>query len=80
MLRNEIKTHNKHLASAAKNAGVREGLGYTIFQTEGYKGLYGGLDVLDIRRKKGLTSKQPILDYMGSTELAANLFRATQTE
>lgn len=80
LLRDEIKTHNRHLASAAKNAGVREGLEFAIFQTEGYKGLYGGLDVPGIRRRKNLTSKQAILDHMGSTELAANLFRATQTE
>lgn len=80
LLRDEIKTHNRHLASAAKNAGVKEGLDFAIFQTEGYKGLYGGLDVPGIRRRKRLTSKQSILDHMGSTELAANLFRATQTE
>lgn len=80
LLRDEIKTHNKNLASAAKNAGVREGMEFAIFQTEGYKGLYGGLDVPGIRRRKGLTPKQAILDHMGSTELAANLFRATQTE
>lgn len=80
LLREEIKTHNKHLASAAKNAGVREGLDFAIFQTEGYKGLYGGLDVPGIRRRKRLTPRQAILDHMGSTELAANLFRATQTE
>lgn len=80
MLREEMKTHNKHLASAAKNAGVRQGMDYAIFQTEGYKGLYGGLDVPGIRRRKGLSKKQAILDHMGSTELAANLFRATQTE
>lgn len=80
LLRDEIKTHNRHLASAAKNAGVREGLEFAIFQTEGYKGLYGGLDVPGIRRRKHLTAKQAILDHMGSTELAANLFRATQTE
>ena len=80
LLREEIKTHNKHLASAAKNAGVREGIEFAIFQTEGYKGLYGGLDVPGIRRRKGLKAKQAILDHMGSTELAANLFRATQTE
>lgn len=80
LLRDEIKTHNKHLASAAKKAGVRDGLGYAIFQTEGYKGLYGGLDVAGIRRRKGLSTRQAILDHMGSTELAANLFRATQTE
>lgn len=80
LLRDEIKEHNRHLASAAKNAGVRDGLEFAIFQTEGYKGLYGGLDVPGIRRRKGLHSKQHILDHMGSTELAANLFRATQTE
>jgi DNA-damage-inducible protein D len=80
LLRDEIKEHNRNLASAAKNAGVREGLEFAIFQTEGYKGLYGGLDVPGIRRRKGLRSTQHILDHMGSTELAANLFRATQTE
>jgi DNA-damage-inducible protein D len=80
LLREEMKTHNKYLASAAKNAGVSDGRDYAIFQTEGYKGLYGGLDVPGIRRHKGLTRKQTILDHMGSTELAANLFRATQTE
>lgn len=80
LLRDEIKTHNRHLASAAKDAGVRQGLDFAIFQTEGYKGLYGGLDVPGIRRRKGLNKKQAILDHMGSTELAANLFRATQTE
>ena len=80
LLRDEIKEHNRSLASAAKNAGVREGIEFAIFQTEGYKGLYGGLDVPGIRRRKGLSPKQHILDHMGSTELAANLFRATQTE
>lgn len=80
LLRDEIKEHNKNLASAAKNAGVRDGLDFAIFQTYGYKGLYGGLDVPGIRRRKGLRASQHILDHMGSTELAANLFRATQTE
>jgi len=55
-------------------------LDFAIFQTFGYKGLYGGLDLAGIQRSKGLKSKQAILDHMGSTELAANLFRATQTE
>ncbi|MER8783167.1 DNA damage-inducible protein D [Mesorhizobium sp. M1006] len=80
LLRDEIKEHNRNLASAAKNAGVREGLDFAIFQTYGYKGLYGGLDVPGIRRRKGLKANKQILDHMGSTELAANLFRATQTE
>lgn len=80
LLRDEIKEHNKNLASAAKNAGVKDGPDFAVFQTEGYKGLYGGLDVAGIRRRKGLKARHPILDHMGSTELAANLFRATQTE
>lgn len=80
LLRDEIKEHNKNLASAAKNAGVKEGVDFAVFQTHGYKGLYGGLDVQSIRRRKGLKKTQQILDHMGSTELAANLFRATQTE
>lgn len=80
LLRNEIKEHNKNLASAAKQAGVILPVDFAIFQTFGYKGLYGGLDKAGIQRKKGLVSKQNILDHMGSTELAANLFRATQTE
>lgn len=80
MLRGEMKTHNKRLASAAKDAGVLTNKDYGIFQNEGYKGLYGGLDKQDIHKKKGLAKNQEILDHMGSTELAANLFRATQTE
>lgn len=79
-LRTEMKTHNKQLAAAAKDAGVESKLDYATFQNSGYKGLYGGLTAKDIQIKKGLSSKQPILDYMGTTELAANLFRATQTE
>ena len=79
-LREQMKEHNKHLASAAKEAGVIKPLDYAIFQDHGYKGLYGGLGQIDIHRRKGLKKGQKILDYMGSTELAANLFRATQAE
>lgn len=80
MLRNELADHNKQLAAAAKGAGVETGLDYAIFQNHGYKGLYGGLDNKAIHQHKGLKKSQKILDHMGSTELAANLFRATQTE
>jgi len=80
MLRNELAEHNKHLAAAAKDAGVESGLDYAIFQNHGYKGLYGGLDAKGIHQHKGLKKSHKILDHMGSTELAANLFRATQTE
>lgn len=80
LLREQMKEHNKHLADAASDAGVKEPLDYAIFQNYGYKGLYGGLTRKDIHDKKGLKKSQDILDHMGSTELAANLFRATQTE
>ncbi|MBU4251525.1 MAG: DNA damage-inducible protein D [Candidatus Omnitrophica bacterium] len=79
-LRQQMKEHNKYLASAAKEAGVVRPLDYAIFQDHGYKGLYGGLGQVDIHRRKGLKKGQKVLDYMGSTELAANLFRATQAE
>ena len=79
-LRNEMAKHNTHLAAAAKNAGVINSLDYAIFQNHGYMGLYGGLDAKGIHKRKGLKKSQQILDHMGSTELAANLFRATQTE
>lgn len=80
LLREEMKTHNNRLAGAAKQAGVVKPVEYAIFMDHGYRGLYGGLGAKDIHRRKGLTKNQGILDHMGSTELAANLFRATQTE
>lgn len=80
MLRDELSRHNKHLAAAAQQAGVATPVDYAVFQNHGYKGLYGGLDHKDIHARKGLKKSQKILDHMGSTELAANLFRATQTE
>ena len=79
-IRNELAEHNKQLAAAAKDAGVDTPLDYAIFQDHGYKGLYGGLGAKDIHAHKGLKKSQKILDHMGSTELAANLFRATQAE
>ncbi|MDP8220678.1 MAG: DNA damage-inducible protein D [Candidatus Stygibacter frigidus] len=79
-IRNELKNHNKQLADAAKDAGVETNTDYAAFQNYGYMGLYGGLKATDIHARKGLKKSYKILDYMGSTELAANLFRATQTE
>lgn len=73
-------SHNKSLAEAAKMAGISDPRDYAIFQNKGYKGLYGGLGVKEIHARKGLKKSQKILDHMGSTELAANLFRATQTD
>ncbi len=79
-LRNELRRHNSQLADAAKDAGVIDPVDYAVFQNFGYQGLYGGLDAKAIHHKKKLKRSQHILDHMGSTELAANLFRATQTE
>ena len=80
LLRAEMKKHNKNLAGAAKQAGVIQPVDYAIFMDHGYRGLYGGLGMRDIHERKRLKGKEHILDHMGSTELAANLFRATQTE
>ena len=79
-IRQELKGHNVSLAEAAKNAGVETQRDYAIFQNKGYQGLYGGLGAKEIHERKGLKKSQKILDHMGSTELAANLFRATQTD
>lgn len=80
VVRGDIKQWNQLLAETARNAGVITNEEFAIFQNAGYMGLYGGLDVDDIHKKKGLAVGQKILDYMGSTELIANLFRISQTE
>ena len=79
-LREEIKLHNKQVAAAAYHVGVRTPMDYAVFNDHGYKGLYNGIGASQIRENRGLKRSQDILDFMGSTELAANLFRATQTE
>ena len=79
-IRNELRNHNKSLAEAAHMSGVVTPKDHAIFQNKGYQGLYDGLGVKDIHKRKGLDKNQKILDHMGSTELAANLFRATQTD
>ncbi len=77
ILRDELKKHNNSLQEAADQAGVTN---YGKFQNFGYMGLYGGKKAADIHQLKGLKKSQKILDHMGSEELAANLFRATQTD
>ena len=79
-IRREMAEHNKLLVAAAKDAGVETSLDYAIFQNHGYMGLYGGMKAQDIKQHKGLKKNDNILDHMGYEELAANLFRATQTE
>ncbi|MDD4070496.1 MAG: DNA damage-inducible protein D [Candidatus Izemoplasmatales bacterium] len=79
-IRSDIKQRNMLLAESARNAGVITPLEFAIFQDSGYKGLYNGLTAKDIASLKSIDEKDDILDYMGSEELAANLFRITQTE
>lgn len=80
VVRGDIKQWNQLLAEAARNAGVITNEEFAFFQNAGYMGLYGGLTVEDIHERKGLTVRDKILDFMGSTELIANLFRISQTE
>ncbi len=81
IFRSLMSTYNTRLADAAKLAGVIEPRDFAIFQDHGYMGLYNGRRENDIHLQKGLTSRdQKILDYMGSEELAANMFRATQAD
>ena len=80
VVRGNIKQWNQLLAEAARNAGIITDNEFAIFQNAGYMGLYGGLSVSDIHSRKKLDKDDKILDYMGSTELIANLFRISQTE
>ena len=75
--RNLTRKGNYSLNQAAKNAGVKN---YDKFHNSGYKGLYNGETADDIAKRKGLRYREDILDNMSSEELAANLFRITQTE
>ena len=76
-----MPNHNRQLAEAANLAGrVYSPMDFAIFQDHGYMGLYGGLRASGHPRPQGPARSQRILDHMGSTELAANLFRATQTD
>jgi len=78
--RSQMNVYNTQLAGAVQNAGVITSIDFAIFQDHGYQGLYGGLKARGIHARKGLKKSQEILDYMGSDELAANIFRASQTK
>lgn len=80
VIRGDIKQWNQMLLESAHNAGVITNQEYAEFQNAGYMGLYGGLTVDDIHERKNLKDNEKILDFMGSTELIANLFRISQTE
>ena len=79
IFRSLMSTYNVRLAEAAKQAGVIEPGDFATFQDHGYMGLYAGMRENDIHARKGLRPEEKILDYMGTEELGANIFRATQT-
>ncbi len=79
LLRDRVKDANKKLSGAARDAGVTNSK-FGIFHDAGYKGLYDGLGVRDIKKAKGIDGKDDLLDRIGRAELAANEFRITQTE
>jgi len=80
LLRGEVATQNRSLAATAGGSGIVSTRDFAIFQDWGYMGLYDGETSAEIAARKGLATGQAILDHMGSTELAANLFRITQTD
>ena len=77
-LRKQTSQEFKVLSGAARNAGVQDKM-FGVFHDAGYKGLYGGLGRQDIKAKKRIPPKDQLMDRMGTTELAANQFRMTQT-
>lgn len=74
-IRSQVKTQNKKLAGTAKGSGVTK---FGLFNDAGYRGLYG-MPLADVKKRKGI-QKGDLLDMAGTTELAANLFRITQTD
>ena len=80
IFRDLMSTYNTRLAAAARLAGVIEPRDFATFEDHGYMGLYAGRRENDIHRAKKLKPREKILDYMGSEELAANMFRATQAD
>lgn len=80
LIRGEVAEKNASLNSAAADMGVLTRRDFAIFHDRGYQGMYNGEAENDIHQRKGLAPGEQILDWMGSEELAANLFRITQTE
>lgn len=78
--RGQMNVYNVQLAETAQQSGVLNAKDFAIFQDHGYRGLYGGLGAKAIHQRKGLKKSHDILDYMGSDELAANIFRASLTK
>lgn len=77
-MRKQASEDFRALSGAARNAGVQNKM-FGVFHDAGYKGLYGGKGVEDIKKRKGIERRENLMDRMNATELAANQFRMTQT-
>jgi len=75
-IRGDVSKHEKSLSAVAQDAGVDD---YAFFQNKGYCGLYN-MSYSELKDHKGIPEERSPLDFMSATELAANLFRITQTE
>jgi DNA-damage-inducible protein D len=76
-LRLRLMENNRRLAGAAQKAGVKR---FGIFQDAGHRGMYGGMSLADVKRRKGIPDQEELLDNIGRLELSAHDFRATLTE
>ena len=76
-MRKQASEDFRALSGAARNAGVQNKM-FGVFHDAGYKGLYGGKGVDDIKKRKGIDKRENLMDRMNATELAANQFRMTQ--
>jgi DNA-damage-inducible protein D len=76
-LRKQTSEEFRALSGAARDAGVQNKM-FGVFHDAGYKGLYGGKGVEDIKKYKRIAPKENLMDRMNTTELAANQFRMTQ--
>jgi DNA-damage-inducible protein D len=75
-IRQDLSEHDKALSSTAKAHGVEN---YAFFLNKGYLGMYN-MQLSRLKTLKGVPDSRPLFDFMGKEELAANLFRVTQTE
>lgn len=78
--RAQLALYNRRLAQTAHNAGVVTSTDHAAFADAGYRGLYGGLTENDLHALKKLAPKEEVSDFMGSEELADNIFRAAQAD
>lgn len=76
-LRKQTSEEFRALSGAARDAGVQNKM-FGVFHDAGYKGLYGGKGVEDIKKFKSIDKRENLMDRMNTTELAANQFRMTQ--